>query len=99
MPEQYVLIDEEGLPYLQPSSKKYPLYSYDNEFYGIRVGKYELHIKYEDRDYFSLVEVVPQHLTINEWDLLKDDLERELKGLAQDLIRKNIGLDGTKSGN
>jgi hypothetical protein len=92
IPEKFVSLDENGDPYLMPNKEKCPLYLYDSEFYAVRVGKYKLCVKYTNREYFALIEVIPKHLTVNEWELIKNDLESELRGLAQDLIRRNIGL-------
>lgn len=92
IPEKYVQLDENGDPFLLPGEQKCPLYIHDSEFYPIRVGKYRLKVRYSDKEYFGLIQVDPKHLSINEWEILKNDLESELRGLAQDLIRKNIGL-------
>ena len=38
-------------------------------------------------------------MDINEWTMMKDDLEKEMTGLAQDIVRRNIGLGNMKYGN
>lgn len=92
IPDQYILLDENDEPYLLPSKDRYPLYLQNSEYYPFRVGKYQIRLVSSKGESFALLEVLPKHLTENEWEILKNDLESELRGLAQDLIRKNIGL-------
>lgn len=37
-------------------------------------------------------------MSINEWTMMKDDLEKEMVGLAQDIVRRNIGFGNKKYG-
>ena len=38
-------------------------------------------------------------MNLDEWIMMKDDLEKEMVGLAQDIVRRNIGLGNQKCGN
>lgn len=37
-------------------------------------------------------------MNIDEWTMMKDDLESEMVGLAQDIVRRNIGIGKMKKG-
>lgn len=78
--------------YLPPSTVFYPIYLYEQGYYPFRVGMYEIRIEENDKEYYALLQIEPKHLSEKDWILLRDDLENEVRGLSQDLIRKNIGF-------
>ncbi len=78
--------------YLSPSKNYYPMYIYDSGCYPFRVGIYEIRIEEYGQVYYALLRIEPRHINSEEWVLLRDDLEMELRGLSQDLVRKKIGF-------
>ena len=92
IPEQLVQLDENNIPYLPPGRDKCPFYLNNSDYYPVRVGTYQIRVISGGCEAFARLDVLPKHLSENEWELLKNDLENELRGLAQDLIRKNIGM-------
>lgn len=93
-----VLIDEEGRIYRTVSSVALPLYKQGNDYDALRVDAFRLCIVCNGQEYYSLLEVLPKQLSNNEWTMMRDDLENEIRGLAQDIVRRNIGLGAERKG-
>lgn len=80
--------DAEGRPFLTPGVHN--LFSYDN--YAWIPGLYWLEIITNGSQYYALVQVQPKELTMAEWSAMRAELESELRGLALELARRNLGL-------
>lgn len=93
-----ILVDEEGLIYRPVSSSPFPLYKLGNDYDALRVDTFRICVVCNDKRYYSLLEVLPKQLSIGEWMMMRDDLENEIRGLAQDIVRHNIGLGNNKAG-
>ena len=93
-----VLVDEEGRIYRPVSNTPIPLYKQSNDYDALRVDAFRLCVSCEGQEYFSLLEVLPKQLSVNEWEMMRDDLENEIRGLAQDIVRRNIGLGNERAG-
>lgn len=93
-----VLIDEEGRIYRLASATPFPLYKQGNDYDALRVDAFRICVTCEGKEYFSLLEVLPKQLSIGEWSMMRDDLEQEIRGLAQDIVRRNIGLGNDRVG-
>lgn len=78
--------------YLSPSKNYYPMYLYNWGYYPFCVGIYEIRIEEHGQIYYALFQIEPKHINTEEWILLRDDLEMELRGLSQDLARKSMGF-------
>lgn len=93
-----VFFDEDGRIYRPASSSPFPLYKLGNDYDALRVDAFRICVTCAGQEYFSLLEVLPKQLTMGEWAMMRDDLETEIRGLAQDIVRRNIGLGGDKAG-
>lgn len=49
--------------------------------------------------YYGVLNILPKAMSKKEWKMMKDDLEKEVRGLAQDIIQKNIGIGNKKHKN
>ena len=99
LPDEYgTFYDENGDIYRSPSSTKIPLYRNDSHYDALRVDSFRIKIKCQGDTYYSLLSVLPKQLSKTEWTMMRDDLENEIVGLAQDLVRRNIGLGQNKAG-
>lgn len=87
-----VELDEARQPYLPPENVAYELFRNTDEFYPLIPGFYRIRVLAGGTEYYSLVQVVPKQITQTQWEIMRDELEAELTGLAQDLIRKNLGV-------
>lgn len=90
IPEMYVEEDDNGETFLRPSNYPIPLFKF--EFYPLIPGFYRLLVETNNTKYFTLIQIKPKQLSVQQWEIMKDELESELAGLAQDLIRKNLGI-------
>lgn len=93
-----VMVDEEGRIFRPASNTDFPLYRHGDDYDALRVDAFRLCVLCEGRKYFSLLEVLPKQLSICEWTMMRDDLENEIRGLAQDIVWRNIGLGSEKDG-
>lgn len=94
LPEDLTKEDESGDVYISPSLQKISLFQKD--FYPLIPGIFRIVIVIKDIKYYSLVEVKAKLITKNELDIIKEDLEKTVNGLAFELIRKNISLGNDK---
>lgn len=92
LPEKFLENDEYGIPFRYPSKEKFVLFKNQDEYYPLIPGKYQAQVNINEDNFYFVIEIVPKRITNKQLDTIKNDLEIELKGLAQDLIRKNIGL-------
>ncbi|BDU92139.1 DUF2357 domain-containing protein [Clostridium perfringens] len=90
LPELKVKEDEYGEVYLEPSSENVSLFSKD--YYPLIPGLYRIKVVVNKKSYYSLIKVKPKLISEEECDLIKSDLEKEMKGLAFQLIRKNLAV-------
>lgn len=93
-----VLVDEDGRIYRTISSVALPLYKQSDDYDALRVDAFRLCVVCGGHRYFSLLEVLPKQMAAHEWTMMRDDLEEEIRGLAQDIVRRNIGLGSEKKG-
>lgn len=93
-----VLVDEEGRIYRPVSAAPIPLYKQGNDYDALRVDAFRICVSCAGQEYYSLLEVLPKQLSVSEWSMMRDDLETEIRGLAQDIVRRNIGLGSDRAG-
>lgn len=93
-----VLVDEKGRIYRPVSNSPIPLYKQGKDYDALRVDAFRLCVSCAGQEYFSMLEVLPKQLSITEWAMMRDDLENEIRGLAQDIVRRNIGLGNERDG-
>lgn len=91
-------IDDAGEIYRIPSVEPFVLYSGEKGYDALRVDEFEIKVVCYGKVYYSVLKVCPKAMTINEWTIMRSDLESEMIGLAQDIVRRNIGLGERESG-
>lgn len=91
-------VDAEGLVYCTPGSEAILLYRSDSNYDALRVDMLQLTLIAAENTYYSFINVIPKQLTLGEWENMRDSLEREVKGLAQDIVRRNIGVGSASPG-
>lgn len=80
-------IDDEGEVYLKPSP--IPLELYSKDYYPLIPGSYLARAVAEGTEYYIPYKIIPKQITENQLEILKNDLEETVRGLAIDFI-KNI---------
>jgi hypothetical protein len=85
--------DEYRNPYLPPDQVPHELFlTQGQEYYPLIPGYYRVSVMVHSRVYHSLLQVRPKQMSNQQWEIMRDELEGEVRGLAQDLIRKNLSL-------
>ena len=87
-----ITIDDEGLVYCTPANEILSIYRSDSSYDALRVDTLQISVSCSDATYFSYLQVVPKQLSLHDWQIMRDDLENEMRGLAQDIVRRNIGI-------
>lgn len=93
LPADVVKVDEWGMAYLSPGLEPYELFKTTGEYYPLIPGFYPVIVVAYGVRYHSSIQVLPKQMTLEQWQIMRDELEQELRGLAQDTLRKKLGLD------
>lgn len=91
--------DAEGHLYRGPSASPFILYKNGDEYDELRVDAFQITVYAEGHWYYGVFEIMPKPISSLEWIMMKEDLEREIRGLAQDIVRRNIGIGNMGNGN
>lgn len=84
--------DIEGFVYCTPGPEMVKLYRSNSKYDALRVGNLQISVVVNNCTYVSFLKVIPKQLSFPEWNIMRDDLENEVKGLSQDIVRRNIGV-------
>ncbi|MFD3158025.1 DUF2357 domain-containing protein [Haloimpatiens sp. FM7330] len=95
--EDIVIQDEEGEVYIRPSKEKILIYNKDR--FPLIPGFSRVILKISDKSYYSMIEIEAKYLEKHELDTIKSDLEKEINGLAFELIKKNLSIGEIKMEN
>lgn len=87
-----IVVDADGFVYCTPGEEIIKLYRSDSSYDALRVDILQVSVRCGLNSYFSFLKIAPKQLSIQEWQIMRDDLESEIQGLAQDIVRRNIGL-------
>ncbi len=87
-----IMVDDEGFVYCTPGEEVIKLYRSDSSYDALRVDVLQISVTCGLNSYFTYLKILPKQLSLEEWKIMRDDLETEIQGLAQDIVRRNIGL-------
>lgn len=93
-----IMVDDEGFVYCTPGEEAIKLYRSDSSYDALRVDVLQISVICGLNSYFSFLKIAPKQLSLEEWKIMRDDLETEIQGLAQDIVRRNIGLGDEAKG-
>ncbi|MFX3625551.1 MAG: DUF2357 domain-containing protein [Ectobacillus sp.] len=79
-----VFAEEEGEPYLRPSLHSKLLFSHDS--FPLIPGDYLIKVYCRRNWYYTMVRVVPKQMTESQLQVMKDEIEGFLKGLAREIV-------------
>lgn len=95
--EHQVDMDELGELYLAPQETERVLYANVFEGYNARTplipGRYRLRVRHQGLDYYASYIVRPKQLSWRQWDIMRQELEENLKGLSLSLRQKGTALN------
>lgn len=96
--DRKIAYDKDGYIYRMPSSEPFILYKSNSGYDALCVDIFQISIFCYDTWYYGSLQVLPKPMNVGEWVMMKDDLEKEMIGLAQDIVRRNIGIGKLKNG-
>jgi len=88
-------LDEEGIPCLCPGTERFPLYSDVNEDYPLIPSDYMVYVKQKEKvrvAFEATLRVRPNHITDDQLDVMRDELNEMVQGLAYDRTRMSHGI-------
>lgn len=91
--------DENGRLFRKASPTSFVLYKNNDEYDALRVDTFKISVLCKGNWYYGIFDILPKPISKNEWKMMKDDLENEIHGLAQDIVRRNIGIGDYRSAN
>jgi len=84
--------DEEGRLYRAVSDSRFVLYANDGGYDALRVDNFQISVFCSGKWYYGVFQVLPKPMSMSEWQMMRDDLEREVRGLAQEMAKHSAGL-------
>jgi hypothetical protein len=55
-------------------------------------GIYQIKVNVNGTLFFTWIKIIPKQMSEDQWEFMKDEVENELQGLAQDFVQKSYGL-------
>lgn len=94
MPEddKNVVEDEDGRIYRTVSGSKFTLYKSNAGYDALRVDTFKISVFCYGKWFYGIFEIRPKPISMDEWHMMKDDLELEIKRFTQDIFRHNTGI-------
>ncbi|MBG9794043.1 hypothetical protein ABD76_16640 [Paenibacillus dendritiformis] len=93
IPSSEVKMDEQGEAYIQPGHEMITLFTKD--YYPlIPGGTYQIRVVADNRTWFAPFAILPKQLTFEQLDIMKQQLEEAIRGLAFDFISKRYSQGG-----
>lgn len=89
--------DEYGKLYRKVSAEKFTLYKSNSDYDALRVDSFKISVLCNGIWYFGVFDIVPKPMSKDEWRMMRDDLEKEIKGLSQDIVRRNTGVGNQRN--
>lgn len=75
-----------------PSREPFTLYKVNSGYDALCVDMFQISVYCYKKWYYGTFQVLPKPMSVGEWTMMKDELEKEMVGLAQDIVRRNIGV-------
>ncbi|MGV2941934.1 DUF2357 domain-containing protein [Mesobacillus sp. LC4] len=83
----------EGEVFLAPSDQPVTLFANNNDYYPLIPGFYRIVVDHGDNRFYSWVKVIPKQIEETQWEVMRNEVEKELRGLARDVILKKTGMN------
>src|SRR4051812_28360517 len=94
LPGNMLRVDQvEREVYLPPSDNPVTLFDNSKAYYPLIPGIYRIVVVYEGQRYFSCVKVIPKQIEVTQWEMMRQEVEKEVSGLAREVILRKNGLN------
>lgn len=84
--------------YLSPSEDPVTIFDNTKAYYPLIPGLYRILVVYERQRYYCCVKVIPKQIEETQWEVMKQEIEKEVSGLAREVILRKNGLNHTLGG-
>lgn len=74
--------------YFLPNSTEYHIFKRNIQSVPLIPGIYQIVVKLQSKNFYSCFKIIPKDLSIPEWEMLKEDLENKIYGLAVDFKKR-----------
>lgn len=96
LPQDRLVEDSDGRSYLSPDERVVQLFSHAD--YPLIPGYYWIEVVVSEQHYFAPLRVEPKQMSRAQWEVMRQELNDELYGLALDLIRQSTGVGSDRQG-
>lgn len=85
-----VLNDDSNGLYLASNEEDLTLFENNNDYLVAVPGYYKLSVRYNERWFYTLIKVASSRISEQQMFFMKEDIEAKVRGLAKDIIQKNL---------
>lgn len=89
--------DSDGYLYRSPKEEPFILYKSNSGFDELCVDTFEISVLCYDKWYYGTLQVMPKQMSMHEWVMMREELEKEIEGLKKDILRKRLGFRNENS--
>jgi len=90
--DKNIIEDDDGRIYRTVSDRWFTLYKNNAGYDALRVDTFKISVLCYGRWFYGIFAILPKPISIDEWQMMKDDLELEIKRFTQDIFRHNTGI-------
>ena len=87
----------EGVSILEPSTSPTEVFTHEN--FPLVPGFYYMTVTLEQVVYYSSFEIIPLHIKKQEWQIMKEEVSKDLDTLTQDFVKRYTKSLHGSSGN
>lgn len=81
--------ENDGAVFYRPNNEPITIFSYEEKrTVPLIPGYYLVVVTIKGEKYFSQFEIIPKDLKVSEWEIMKDEIEEKVSGLAIDFIER-----------
>jgi len=91
LPARMLETDVDGRVCLSPNARPYTLYDHTGAYSALIPGVYSVFVRVAGLVYSGAVEVSPSRVSRTQWQIMRDQLEGQVRGLAQQAVRERAG--------
>lgn len=85
---------QDDISYVPPSDEPVSIYNTDDDYTGALIpGYYKIMVLSDGTRFYTWIKIIPKQMSEQQWISMRDDIEREATGLAQDVLYKRVGSE------
>ncbi|GFI23050.1 hypothetical protein IMSAGC011_01827 [Lachnospiraceae bacterium] len=88
----YIKKDRHGRIFRAVSPEHFALYRSGRGYDALRVDTFRIAVLCQNEWYYGTLQILPKPIAIEEWQMMRDDIEHEIRDLSQEIVRHSIGI-------